>query len=51
MFCPKCGGQKCEPVGSVFYEKGEFNGKQYDEEGNADEYVCQSCGAEFFVKD
>jgi hypothetical protein len=46
--CPKCYG-KARDNGGVFYEKGEFDGDYYEEEGNADDYVCRSCGCRFFV--
>jgi len=41
--CPFCRSVKVEVVDSVFIEEGEFNGKEYDQEGNADVWLCGDC--------
>ena len=39
MRCPRC-GKEMESLGSVFIEWGSGDPKGYDEEGNADTWVC-----------
>ncbi|WP_088834407.1 MULTISPECIES: hypothetical protein [Paenibacillus] len=48
--CPKCESKMVIQEGGGFIERGNFNGKQYEVEGNVDRFVCQEkkCGHEFF---
>ena len=52
VFCPKCGHHHAAVVhDSVFYEKGEFDGKSYEEEGDVWQLDCPSCDCTFAVFD
>ncbi len=42
MRCPKC-GKEMVGLGNVFIEWGKSSGDEYEEEGNADTFVCE-CG-------
>lgn len=46
-FCPFCGKQTIEQSGSAFVEAGEYDGRRYEAEGDADGYHCTSCGEGF----
>jgi hypothetical protein len=48
VLCPRC-GQPSEENGGIFYEKGEWDGKSYDEEANVDEYRCPGCRTRFAI--
>ena len=49
LVCPQCGSGDVKDAGSLFFEKGEFDGKHYQEEGSADVYSCQSCRNRFIT--
>lgn len=45
--CPRCSSSELNAEGSFFYEKGEHDGKKYEEEGYADLFACKKCGKRF----
>jgi len=49
LICPNCRQNTLKANGSVWFEKGEFDGKEYEEEGYSDEYVCETCEFRFAV--
>lgn len=49
QFCPYCmSGDLKEGTGG-FIEMGSFEGSNYQAEGNADGYSCNSCGGQFWA--
>ena len=43
-FCPHCGkANTLEAIAGFFYEQGEYNGKEYKNEGNGTVYQCTNC--------
>lgn len=47
-YCPHCGAiGTLEDIGSVFCEQGEFDGKEYEAEGDATHYQCSRCTNQF----
>lgn len=48
-FCPYCGSQEITEGVGAFLEMGDFDGKQYESEGDADGVLCLSCNGEFWV--
>ena len=48
MNCPKCGKAAKQTDGSIFYERGEWDGKSYEGEGDLDVWQCE-CGIEFCI--
>lgn len=49
LVCPNCQQRQLKDNGSVWFEKGEYDGKEYEEEGTCDEYVCKTCDFRFAV--
>jgi hypothetical protein len=49
MLCPVCVTPTLEPGDGVFYERGEWDGKAYAEEGNVPTYTCTGCGLEIAI--
>lgn len=47
--CPYCKHDKTTPTIGAFMEIGEYDGKHYQGEGNADGYTCDGCGKTFWV--
>lgn len=47
VFCPCCGKPSAIPSGSAFCEVGEWDGRQYEVEGQFDKFTCTECSAEF----
>jgi predicted RNA-binding Zn-ribbon protein involved in translation (DUF1610 family) len=48
-FCPHCGVQDVDHSGMAHIEAGEYNGKEYETDGDVDAFQCHGCGAEFYV--
>jgi hypothetical protein len=46
-FCPSCGVRSATVVDSVFVEYGEWTGKAYEWEGDADVYRCAAASCEY----
>lgn len=45
--CPRCRSQNVRQEGSGFVEQGRFDGQNYENDGQADQYVCGACGYGF----
>ncbi|GGG18423.1 hypothetical protein [Paenibacillus abyssi] len=52
-FCPKCGKKSAEENGSGFIERGEFDGRKFEHEGNVTAFVCTTtdCGHVHYSED
>jgi len=51
-FCPKCGKKKTIKItDSVWFEQGESNGKEYENEGMGTVYTCSNCKYEMATLD
>lgn len=45
--CPSCTGINVIAGRTIFVELGEYNGKQYEQEGAADTFICRDCGFKY----
>jgi hypothetical protein len=49
--CPFCGGHDLTPVGDVFVEAGEWDGKNYTHESSHGAWQCNDCNKGFIEWD
>lgn len=47
-YCPYCGGHALDTAEGGYLEAGQWDGKQYAEERDLNDYYCRDCRAGFY---